>query len=64
MMKIYDNGIVREMTEEEVASFMAEKIEEIKPSLEDEVKDLKKGLADIKELISPILKMFGGGEQR
>ena len=63
-MKIYDNGIVREMTEEEVASFMAEKIEEIKPSLEDEVKDLKKGLADIKELISPILKMFGGGEQR
>lgn len=63
-MKICENGIVREMTEEEVASFMAEKIEEIKPSLEDEVKDLKKGLADIKELISPILKMFGGGEQR
>lgn len=64
-MRVLENGIYREMTEEEITELkeQAEQfVENIKPSVETEIAELKEKLEKLRELFSPLLKMIGSNK--
>ena len=64
-MRICENGIYRDMTPEEIAALkeqVEQFIENAKPTIEDEIAELKENLQKLKELFTPLLKLLGGNK--
>lgn len=64
-MRIYDNGTYRDMTPKEIAALkeqVEQFIENAKPTIEDEIAELKENLQKLKELFTPLLKLLGGNK--
>lgn len=56
-MKVYENGIYREMTAEEIAEFekLATEMPEPEPSLDEQIAELRASNAELREALELLL---------
>ena len=68
-INVLENGevITRNMTPAEEAEYKAQTkqfLENIKPTVEEEITTLKEDLANLKELFTPLLKLVGSNKEK
>lgn len=61
-MRIYKDGIYRDMTTEELEAFKEHIEENLAPTVEEQIAELREGIEKLKELFTPLLNMIGGNK--
>lgn len=65
IMRVYENGKYRDMTIEEIAELEAQTkqfAENLAPTVEEQIAELREGIEKLKELFTPLLNMIGGNK--